>query len=210
MPDSRLKIECVDIENVLTSEELKLFPIEKFKFGGVLYNKENVSVIIIKKGKAKVVFYEHGREFILYYLAKNNIYVLEESCMLEFTEESEVYVIDVKTFPEKVQNIHFCNIILGSIVKEIMIERKIINNLVFECCQQRLATFILDLYNKNHSLHINLNLSMQELSNFIGSKRQTVSTTFNDFIREDIIRRIDHHEYLILDLDKLNKILEYK
>ncbi len=208
MPSNRMKIDCIDIENILTSEELKLFPIEKYYKKNILYYKENVSVIIIKSGSAKVVFYEEGEEFILYYLTKNNMYVLESSCMLEFMEESEIYVIDVKTFPEKVQNIDFCNILLGSIVEEVMLERKIINHLVFDCCKERMASFLLDLYEKDQDIYFSLDISMEELSHFIGSKRQTVSTIFNDFLKDNIIEKTEHHNYVIRDMHALKKIVQ--
>lgn len=210
MKHSRVKIDSYDIQEILSDEELKTLCIKKFNKGSILYFTESINLIIIKQGRAKVVLYENGEEFILYYLVKNNMYILEESCVVEFFEDSEIYVIDARIVPLQMKNINFCNLILSSLVKDIILERKIIKNLVFESCKKRIASFVLDIAlstgkKHNDGISIYLSLSIKELAKFIGSQRQTVSTVFNELIKEHIIDKIDNDQYLISDIERLKE-----
>nr|WP_315113884.1 helix-turn-helix domain-containing protein [uncultured Campylobacter sp.] len=58
---------------------------------------------------------------------------------------------------------------------------------------------------QNGYRYVFLPFSLKVLSSFVGLKRQSASTAFNELIKEDVIRRITPHEILIIDFEKLQK-----
>jgi len=72
----------------------------------------------------------------------------------------------------------------------------------------RIANFLIELANEqdlkqNGYRYVFLPFSLKVLSSFVGLKRQSASTAFNELIKDDIIRKITPHEFLIIDHEKL-------
>lgn len=101
---------------------------------------------------------------------------------------------------------------LSTIKLRAEIERKIMQSLLFKNCKSRISCFLIELaltqkyLEGNDNSIIELDISMQEFSSFIGAKRQTVSTVFNELIIDKIIERVGKHKYKILDWSKLRSI----
>lgn len=208
MESSRIKIESINLSNILSNEEFTSIPVKKFTKGNIVYGNNLLRLVVFKSGKAKAIIYDEDREFILYYLEKDNIIIPEESCAVEFLEDSEVYEIDAQSFCNFFKNESFSTAIISSLKQRAVMERKIIKNLVFKTCKNRIASFLLEIAlmqdkKKNNEFHIDLNLSINELATFIGSKRQTVSTVFHQLIKDNTIKKISKSKYLIHDIDKL-------
>ena len=98
MESSRIQIDSINLSALLSEEEFKSIPIKSFSKGNIAYDNQELVLYVFKSGKAKAIIYENDEEFILYYLVKNNIIIPEESCAIEFVEDSEVYLIDAKKF----------------------------------------------------------------------------------------------------------------
>ena len=208
MESSRMKIDSIDLGTILSKEEFKSIPVKKYSKSNIVYGDKHLRLIILKSGKAKAIIYEENSEFILYYLEKDNIIIPEESCAVEFLEDSEVYDMDAELFSNLFQNKSFSTAIISSLKQRAIMERKIIKNLIFKTCKNRIAFFLLEVVeNQNQKIgdkyFIDFNLSIKELATFIGSKRQTVSTVFHELINEKIIEKINKNQYLINDLAKL-------
>ena len=212
MESSRIKIDSINLSSILSKDEFKSIPVQKFSKGNIAYGNKSLLLYVFKKGKAKAIIYENDEEFILYYLIKDNIIIPEESCVIEFLEESEVYLIDAEKFTHFFKNEQFSTAVISSLKQRAVMERRIIKNLVFKSCKNKLATFLLEVAEAqnnglmNHSC-ITLNFSIKELSAFIGSKRQTVSTVFNELFKQKILEKKegDHTHYFISDLAKLQE-----
>ena len=195
MESSRIKIDSINLSSILSKDEFKSIPVQKFSKGNIAYGNKSLLLYVFKKGKAKAIIYENDEEFILYYLIKDNIIIPEESCVIEFLEESEVYLIDAEKFTHFFQNEQFSTAVISSLKQRAVMERRIIKNLVFKSCKNKLATFLLEVAEaQNNTLMdnpcITLNLSVKELSAFIGSKRQTVSTIFNELLKRQILEKV--------------------
>ncbi|MFC2491081.1 MAG: helix-turn-helix domain-containing protein, partial [Campylobacter curvus] len=85
--------------------------------------------------------------------------------------------------------------------------RKNLRN-ICQRAQGRIANFLIELANeqdlKQNGYHyVFLPFSLKVLSSFVGLKRQSASTAFNELIKDDIIRKITPHEFLIIDYQKL-------
>ena len=82
------------------------------------------------------------------------------------------------------------------------------NLILFEDAKGRIANFLIELANEqdlkqNGYQYVFLPFSLKVLSSFVGLKRQSASTAFNELIKDDIIRKITPHEFLIIDHEKL-------
>ena len=208
----RIKPESFDIKKILLPEEIDKMKLKSFYKGSILYYQDNIKLLIFKKGKAKVIFYENGDTFTLHYLVKNNIFVLEENSAIEFLEDSEVYILDAKTCLDLFKNVNFVNLILISLVKSLEIEREIIKNLVFNDCKKRVISFLVDValntgVKYDNGILIDLTMSISELADFIASKRQTVSSILNELIKDGILHKLDSTKYIIKDINTLKKYL---
>jgi len=208
----RIKPESFDIKKILLPEEIDKMKLKSFYKGSILYYQDNIKLLIFKKGKAKVIFYENGDTFTLHYLVKNNIFVLEENSAIEFLEDSEVYILDAKTCLDLFKNVNFVNLILTSLVKNLEIEREIIKNLVFNDCKKRVVSFLVNValntgIKKNNGILIDLTMSISEFADFIASKRQTVSSILNELIKDGILCKLDSTKYIIKDINTLKKYL---
>jgi len=211
MESSRIRVDAVNLSSILSNEEFKSIPIKKFSKGNIAYDNKSLTLYVFKSGKAKAIIYENDEEFILYYLIKDNIIIPEESCVIEFLEESEVYLIDAEKFSHFFRNEKFSTAVISSLKQRAVMERRIIKNLVFKSCKNKLASFLLEVasaQNNNvveNNTIILFNLSVHELSLFIGSKRQTVSTVFNELLKKKILMKKDQSHYAINDLEKLKE-----
>ncbi|WP_333804021.1 Crp/Fnr family transcriptional regulator [Sulfurospirillum sp.] len=211
MESSRIRVDAVNLSAILSDDEFKSIPIKKFSKGNIAYDNKSLTLYVFKSGKAKAIIYENDEEFILYYLIKDNIIIPEESCVIEFLEESEVYLIDAEKFSHFFRNEKFSTAVISSLKQRAVMERRIIKNLVFKSCKNKLASFLLEVASaQNNNIVENntiilFNLSVHELSLFIGSKRQTVSTVFNELLKKKILMKKDQSHYAIADLEKLKE-----
>ncbi len=212
MPFSRMNIDSVDLSSVLLEEQFKSIPIKKFSKNNLEYSDSTLNLFVIKSGKAKVCIYGDDHEFVLYHLEKNNIIIPVESCVIEFIEDSEVYIIDAIKFEEFFRMPSFATAVLASLKLRAEIERKIIQMLVFKNCKTRISSFLIEValmqkyLDGKDDVIINLDFSMQEFSSFIGAKRQTVSTVFNELIVDGIIEKVGKHQFKILDWSRLRNL----
>jgi CRP-like cAMP-binding protein len=210
MESSRIRIDSINLSSILSDEEFKSIPLKKFNKGNIAYDNQTLTLYIFKSGKAKAIIYEKDEEFILYYLVKDNIIIPEECCVVEFLEDSEVYIIDAEKFAHFFKNQEFSTAIISSLKQRAVMERRIIKNLVFKTCKNRLAAFLLEIIlsqngSLENNLKIKLNLSVKEMSTFIGSKRQTVSTVFNELLKKNILIKEENNIYTVNDIKKLKE-----
>ncbi|MFT7004843.1 MAG: CRP-like cAMP-binding protein [Sulfurimonas sp.] len=202
MDSCRIRIDSINLSALLSEDEFKFVPLVKFYKGNITYDNNTLTLYVFKSGKAKAIIYEKNEEFILYYLRNGNIIIPEESCAIEFLEDSEVYVIDAERFAIFFKNLKFASAVISSLKERAIMERRIIKNLVFKSCKNRLASFLLEIIEfqndkLENDLQITLNLSVKEIAIFVGSKRQTVSTMFNELIKKKVLTKEGNNVYTI-------------
>ena len=73
--------------------------------------------------------------------------------------------------------------------------------------KQNVASYILGL-EKIDSIEIVMDRSFQELSEFFGIERPSLSRVFSEFIKDELIEKIDNKKYKILNRDEIVSILE--
>ena len=207
MKKSRLGLLKTDILDVLDQNELAKFNHELLAKGAAIY-AESIKVVILKSGSGKLSFFEDGEEFIVYHLQKDNISIVDDVCVLEILEDSEVYSIDAGDMGELLKNERFAKAYADTLVDISLLQRQIIKSILFESAKGRIANFLVELAAEQNLMqngyhYVFLPFSLKVLSSFVGLKRQSASTAFNELIKDDIIRRITPHEFLIVDYEKL-------
>ena len=207
MKKSRLGLLQTQILDILTQTELDKFEYKNLPKTSVIYAEE-IKIIILKSGCAKLSFFEDGEEFILYRLEANNIAVLDDNCAFEILEDAKIYSINLSGISEILSNVNVVDEILKAALNAIIVQRQIIKSILFEDAKGRIANFLIELakeqdLKQNGYHYIFLPFSLKVLSSFVGLKRQSASTAFNELIKDDIIRKITPHEFLIIDYEKL-------
>ena len=207
MKKSRLGLLQTQILDILTQSELDKFEYKNLPKTSIIYAEE-IKIIILKSGCAKLSFFEDGEEFILYRLEANNIAVLDDNCAFEILEDAKIYSINLSEISEILSNVNVVDEILKAALNAIIVQRQIIKSILFEDAKGRIANFLIELakeqdLKQNGYHYIFLPFSLKVLSSFVGLKRPSASTTFNELIKDDIIRKITPHEFLIIDYEKL-------
>ena len=212
MRTCRMHIDAYDLERILSEEELHNFIVRKYKKGEVRYPSDEVKLLIMKKGKGKVSFLNDGKEFILYYLNKNNIYVMHPDTVIEFLEDSEMLELKAKGFPNVFNNKYFCNLVLNAFTKIMMVEKEIIKNLVFNDCKKRIACLMLDIaecsgVETDEGVEIDLDVKIKDIANIVGLQRQTASKVINEMIYDGILEKKESNVYLIKNIKELENFV---
>ncbi|CZE47865.1 Crp/Fnr family transcriptional regulator [Campylobacter geochelonis] len=207
MKTSRLGLLEIEVVDKLDEIEISKFNHEFLKKGNILYSDE-IKIIVFKSGLAKLSFFEDGEEFIIYHLSKNNITILDETCAIEILEDSEIYSMKIESLDELFKNAKFSNAYFKTLTNIVVVQRQIIKSILFENAKGRIASFLIELaneqnLNQNGYKYIFLPFSLKVLSSFVGLKRQSASTAFNELIKDGILRKITQHEFLIIDYKKL-------
>ena len=207
MKKSRLGLLQTQILDILTQSELDKFEYKNLPKTSIIYAEE-IKIIILKSGCAKLSFFEDGEEFILYRLEANNIAVLDDNCAFEILEDAKIYSTNLSEISEILSNVNVVDEILKAALNAIIVQRQIIKSILFEDAKGRIANFLIELakeqdLKQNGYHYIFLPFSLKVLSSFVGLKRQSASTAFNELIKNDIIRKITPHEFLIIDYEKL-------
>ena len=207
MKKSRLGLLQTKILEILTPSELEKFEFKELPKTSTIYT-EDIQIIVLKSGSAKLSFFEDGEEFILYHLEKNNIAILDDNCAFEVLEDAQIYVIRLDEIGKILHNPKAASEIITTMLNTIVVQRQITKSILFEDAKGRIANFLIELANEqdlkqNGYRYVFLPFSLKVLSSFVGLKRQSASTAFNELIKDDIIRKITPHEFLIIDHEKL-------
>ena len=144
MKKSRLGLLETDILDVLDQNELAKFNREFLAKGAAIY-AESIKVVIFKSGSGKLSFFEDGEEFIVYHLQKDNISIVDDVCVLEILEDSEIYSIDADDMGELLKNERFAKAYADTLVNISLLQRQIIKSILFESAKGRIANFLVEL-----------------------------------------------------------------
>lgn len=177
------------------------------------------TVYLLKAGRVKISrVTEDGKEFTLAILEPGEVFgeleVLEGSprdTVAEALDDISICVLQRKDFEEVLQKNPDLTIRLTKLIgfRLKKIESRI-EDLVFRDVPTRLAHLLLNLSKelgeqKEDGVRLNVKMTHQELANLIGSTRETVSATLNDFKRQGLIQQ-DHHAITIRDQQRLSSI----
>lgn len=177
------------------------------------------SVYLLKAGRVKISrISKEGKELTLGILEPGEVFgeleVLDGSLrdtVAEALEDASICVIRREDFEEVLKKNPDLTIRLTKLIgfRLKKIESRI-EDLVFRDVPVRLVRLLLSLseeFGKQEAegVRLGLRITHQEIANLIGSTRETVSATLNDFKRQGLIQ-LDHRSITLLDQVRLSSI----
>ena len=177
------------------------------------------SVYLLKAGRVKISrISKEGKELTLGILVPGEVFgeleVLDGSLrdtVAEVLEDASICVIRREDFEEVLKKNPDLTIRLTKLIgfRLKKIESRI-EDLVFCDVPVRLVRLLLSLSEEfgkqeDRGVRLGLRITHQEIANLIGSTRETVSATLNDFKRQGLLQ-LDHRSITLLDQVRLSSI----
>ena len=174
-----------------------------------------LGLLLIKSGQIRTfLLSEEGREITLYRLEQGDICILSASCILHsisfevsITAETDCEILQISSFAfAKIssENIYaecFSYKLAADRFSDVMWAMQ---ELLFTSFDKRLAAFLLDESEKQHSNTVSM--THQQIAGHLGSAREVVSRMLKYFSTEGYISLSRGH-ITILDRDRLKSIL---
>jgi cAMP-binding proteins - catabolite gene activator and regulatory subunit of cAMP-dependent protein kinases len=201
---------------------LNLITKESFEKGDIIFSEGEVfdKLFIVNKGSIKVYKYnKEGKEQILYFLKegeflgdlnllKKDIFKFNAAA-LEATNMCIIHKDDfdslIKTNPEiSIKVLEYAHDRISSL-------ESLVQTLTTKDIEIRLASLLLTLANTfgvkvHNGVEITLPLTREDMANFIGVTRETISRKLSSFQSENIIELYENKVILIKDLNTLKEL----
>ncbi len=167
------------------------------------------SIFIITRGRARLYLGYEDKEFNLAILAPGDIYSTHTGAYAQAMEETEVLVMDARTFRRHMLSNGEVNRaiikVLGNVLKSSF---GIIEGLVFKDASCRLLSLLLTEAKRQQptrdgAVVLHINLSVEQLARMVGSSRQTISTQLNRLIRQNLVQKQGRGAFVIPDIAAL-------
>ncbi len=179
------------------------------------------NIYFLKKGKVKILkATASGKEQILEIIKPGNVF--GEVVLFGFDEypattrtvnHVTVDILSRKKFKKHFnQNPDIAWGMLNVMAKKLYKSQHRIKNLGLRDTRGRVTSFIIDMAKEakgNSFKNVPINISQQEIADYIGASRETVSRALNSLRKINLID-IKRNKLLVYDLDKLKSYLENK
>lgn len=190
--------------------------ITSYHTGDTIYNGDHdcLGILIVKKGCIRsYMLSEEGKDITLYRLYPGDICMLSASCILsnitfdihiDAEAETELLVIKNSVFAKLMENnIYVENFSYKSTVDKFSDVMWAMEQILFMSFDKRLAIFLLDEANRQHTSTINL--THEQIAKYMGSAREVVSRMLKYFVSEGLITS-QRGQIVLKDIPKLKKI----
>ncbi|WP_338669023.1 Crp/Fnr family transcriptional regulator [Pseudodesulfovibrio methanolicus] len=166
-------------------------------------------VFVVAKGRMRVYLAYEDKEFTLAILNPGDPYSTHSGCYIQVLEDAELLLTDVRSVKRCMTDIPLFTRtmvrVLGHILRNSF---SIIGGLAFKDIYNRLMDYILNEARtsgtpENGGRLLELNLTIEQLSQLMGATRQTVSTLLNDMERAGLMFKRGRGVYFIPNLDAL-------
>jgi len=172
-------------------------------------------IFIVSKGRARVYLGYEDKEFNLGILSVGDIFSTHTRAFVQALEDIEVLTADLATVSRKMLNDpEVTKAMLGVLGNMLKNSFTIIEGLVFKDVNSRLAALLAGEARRQGvpaeegGVMVQIDLSVEQIANLVGSTRQTVSTLLNDMSREGLLKRLERGRFLITDPAALEAIGE--
>ncbi|MEE3694112.1 Crp/Fnr family transcriptional regulator [Campylobacter sp. CLAX-22107-21] len=201
-----MNISRFDHENytdfeLLSSEDLALFRQAKYYTSELIY-AQNIKFIILKSGQAKLSYINGTNEFIINFINKGSIVLIDSDSVLEFLSDSEAMELNLCDVKELFENEKFSMAMVNSLIRTTIMTRQIVADIVFGSLESRIVSFLHNLADEQHMMVrdkklVEIPFSIATLSNLLGAQRQSVSTIFNKLIKTGKLIKYGKSSYII-------------
>jgi len=196
---------------------------KRYKKGDVIFLQGSVldGLYIINSGKIKIFKYtKEGKEQILYILSDGDFFgelsllkAEEVSYNAEAMEDVNICMIQKKDFDKTLAlNPEISVKILGVIGGRLSKLETLVQSLGTKDIEARISQMLLELadefgVHKKNSIEINISLTREDMANFIGVTRETISRKLSHLQDEGVIKLIGNKKIAILNIESLKKFI---
>jgi len=196
---------------------------KRYKKGDVIFLQGSVleGLYIINSGKIKIFKYtKEGKEQILYILSDGDFFgelsllkAEEVSYNAEAMEDVYICMIQKKDFDKTLAlNPEISVKILGVIGGRLSKLETLVQSLGTKDIEARIAQMLLELadefgVHKNNSIEIKIPLTREDMANFIGVTRETISRKLSHLQDEGVIKLIGNKKIAILNIESLKNFI---
>lgn len=207
--------ELIEIVNTINHKQ--------YSKGEVIFSEANVAntLYFINQGKIKLYKYtKDGKEQILHILSEGEFFGELELIKPSKYGFNAKAIVDSKICTltkDEMKDIMMKNPEIGIKVLETLGERlskveSLVQNLATNDVDSRMAYLLIDLMEKygdnlEQNISIELPLSREDMANFIGVTRETISRKLKKFEDEDLIKIVGTKTIIILDEDGLREYI---
>ncbi|WP_370979389.1 Crp/Fnr family transcriptional regulator [Agaribacterium sp. ZY112] len=164
---------------------------------------------VILQGRARIHLQHDQKELTLAYLKTEDIYVSHSRAWV--SAESDL-LIERWPLAQFKRLLSLEPMIALQVIQELghLLHNTInvIEDLSFRSVSQRLSRALLLSSKHQQSESIDLPYNMQELAQQLGTSRQTLSTEFNQLIKQGLIKRLSRKKIKLLQPERLSNICE--
>ena len=175
--------------------------------------QEENMIFLVASGRVRVYLGYEEKEFNLGILSQGDIYSTHSGTYVQAITDTEILFTDLHTIRREMlahPEITMTMVrILGNMLKSSF---AIIDGLAFRDVNHRLVALLASEARKQDrraddgSLHLVLDLTVEQIARLVGSSRQTVSTLLNDLFRAGLLKRLDRAQFVIPDITALEAI----
>lgn len=211
------------LEDAELNKISKLIINKNFEKGKVLFLEGELAdtLYIINKGKVKIHKYtKEGKEQILFILSEGEFIGalnLLKSGHYEFNaevlEDSSICILSKQNFDKiLLKNPQITLKILEKIHDRLVLLEDLVQTLSTKDIEARIATLLLTLIKdfgceSEEGIILEIPLSREELGNYVGITRETISRKLTSFQDDGLIELVGSKKIIIKDLSKLKKII---
>ena len=195
-----------DYENLLKDFTTQRFPKKRLVYSP--FEEKNL-IFIVKSGKLRVYLAYEDKEFTLAFLEAGDIYSTHTRAFVQALDDTEILVCNTTKLQQQLSALPEVSLtmvkVLGDLLKNSI---STIEGLAFKDVRRRLVEYLIGATEERgrhtrDGMVVELGLSTEDIALLVGTTRQTISLILNDFIKNDIIGKVDRRTLLIKDLAAL-------
>ncbi|WP_031479140.1 Crp/Fnr family transcriptional regulator [Maridesulfovibrio frigidus] len=214
-----MKFSGINLLDELQQPELSelrdVFHSRLAKKGAIIFSPDQDEdlVFIIESGKVRIYLGYEEKEFTLGILEPGDLYSSHAGCFVQALEGSSLLVTDVQSVKRCMAEVPLFNRtmvrVLGKILQNAF---SVIGGLAFKDIYARLTAYLLKEAQDSGvpvdgGLELELNLTIEQLSQIVGATRQTVSTLLNNMVREGLVVKRGRSKWFIPNLKALEDVV---
>lgn len=176
--------------------------------------EEKNLVFVVRSGRLRIYLAYEDKEFTLALLDKGDVFSTHTPAFVQALEGTEILVCSTATFREALARRPELSLTMVKVLGELLQNSiETIEGLAFKDVRLRLVDFLIGAALDRGRVTpqgtvVQLGLGTEDIALLVGTTRQTISQIVNDFIKADLLRKIDRKTLLIRNLEALREMKE--
>ncbi|OEH84566.1 hypothetical protein BHU72_08645 [Desulfuribacillus stibiiarsenatis] len=210
-----------ELSDITLEEIMNNIIIKDYRADEMIYVEGEPSqyVFLVVSGRIKITKVSStGREKILHIIRENEMFgeqaIFEDGmnpASAKTIEKSVIFLIRLETVKKlMIEDNRFSKMLLQVMNLKLKQAYRQIINLSFKDTYSRLASRIFKLSRDHgvrheYGLFIKAKLTQQELADYVGTSRETISRILSDLVQKEILH-VDRHKIYVKDVDALKEL----